>query len=168
MKQFVKLLFFDEAAIWQTQPNTYSWRPIGNPLAVPTSKARGIKSRLNLMGCVDFATGEVQYRELEANTTGPDVVAFLDALVQQADPACPSVLVLDRASIHTCKAVQEKRDVWREKGLIVVHLPPYSPELNPMEGQWRKLKYHALKTRHVEHKADLRRAVGGAKWGIAL
>ena len=120
------------------------------------------------MGCVDFATSEVQYREIEANTTGPDVVAFLDTLVQQTDPACPTALILDRASIHTCKAVQKKRDEWRTKGLIVVYLPPYSPELNPMEGQWRKLKYHDLKIRHFDHKTELRRAVGGANWGIAL
>lgn len=158
----------DEAAIWQTQPNTYSWRPVGSPLAVPTSKARGITSRLNVMGCVDFATGEVQYREIAGNTTGADVLAFLDTLVRLARPDCPTAVVLDRASIHTCGLVAAKREHWKEKGLRVVYLPPYSPELNPMEGQWRKLKYHDLKTRHFDHKDDLRRAVGGANWGIAI
>lgn len=162
------MLFLDEAAIWQTQPNTYSWRPLRQPLAVPTSKARGITSRLNLMGCVDFASGEVQYREIVGNTTGADVVAFIDTLARHADPACPCALILDRASIHTCEAVREKRVQWREQGLIVVHLPPYSPDLNPMEGKWRKLKYHDLKTRHFEHKDDLRCAVSGANWGIAI
>lgn len=164
----VKLLFLDEAAIWQTQPNTYSWRLIGQPLAVPTSKARGIKSRLNLMGCVDFADGEVQYREIEGNTTGADVVAFIETLAQSAEPDCPTAVILDRASVHTCQVVAEKRDEWRKKGLIVAYLPPYSPELNPMEIQWRKLKYHNLKTRHFDNKVDLRNAVGGANWGIAI
>ncbi len=168
MKGLVKLLFLDEAAIWQTQPNTYTWRPIGVPMEVPTTKARGITSRLNLLGCVDFATREVHYRELERNTTGADVVAFIDTLAQHADSACPTAVVLDRASIHTCGDVGKKRAEWRARGLIVVHLPSYSPELNSMEGQWRKLKYHDLKTRHFDHKADLRRAVGGANWGLAV
>ena len=54
-------MFLDEAAIWLTQLNTATWRTVGSPMAVPTSKARGITARLNLMGVLDFATGEVQY-----------------------------------------------------------------------------------------------------------
>ena len=74
------LLFLDEAAIWLTQPNTYTWRLIGQPMEVPTSKARGITARLNLMGCVDFVTQQVQYRDIEGNSTGQDTAAFLETL----------------------------------------------------------------------------------------
>ena len=73
LRGFHTLLFLDEAAIWLTQPNTYTWRLVGCPMKVPTSKARGITARLNLMGCVDFATREVQYREIDGNTTGKEV-----------------------------------------------------------------------------------------------
>ncbi|MGI8748452.1 MAG: IS630 family transposase [Deinococcus sp.] len=163
-----RLLFLDEAAIWLTQPNTYTWRPIGQPMEVPTSKARGITARLNLMGCVDFVTQQVQYRDIEGTTTGKDTAAFLETLSKQADPACPTLVLLDRASIHTCRAVAEHRVTWRERGLSVVYLPPYSPELNLMEGEWRLLKYHKLPHRHQENKEELRRAVGGANWGIAV
>lgn len=162
------MLFLDEAAIWLTQPNTYSWRKVAQPLAVPTSRVRGITARLNLMGCVDLVTQAVQYRELSGNTTGKDTRAFLETLSQQADPACPTVVLADRASIHTCQAVHEQRKAWKKRGLIVVYLPPYSPELNPMEGQWRQLKYHQLSQRHFQDKDDLRRAVTHTNWGIAI
>ena len=46
-------------------------------MEVPTSKARGITARLNLMGCVDYVGGEVQYREIEGNTTGQDTKRFI-------------------------------------------------------------------------------------------
>nr|WP_245808292.1 transposase [Deinococcus hopiensis] len=151
-----------------TQPNTYTWRPIGCPMEVPTSKARGITARLNLMGCVDFASGKVLYREIEGNTKATDTVAFVDTLAQQADPACPTVLLMDQASIHISAEVGQHRQRWKAQGLVVAYLPPYSPEQGPMEGQWRKLKYHDLPHRHHASKADLRGAVERATWGIAI
>lgn len=164
----MKLFFLDEAAIWLTQPNTYTWRAVGQPMAVPTSNARGITARLNLMGGVDFSSGEVFYREIDANTTGQDARDFIETLAQQADPACPTLVFVDRASVHTCNAVHNERTNWKKRGLIVVYLPPYSPELNWMEVQWRQLKYHALKQRHFQTKEDLRQGVRRANWGIAI
>ena len=137
-------------------------------MEVPTSKARGITARLNLMGCVDYVSGEVQYREIEGNTTGLDTKNFIETLAEQADPACPTIVFADRASIHTCNVVHQERERWKKRGLIVVFLPPYSPELNLMEGEWRQLKYHDLPERHFDNREDLRQAVGGANWGAAI
>lgn len=161
------LKFFDEAAIWLTQPNTYTWRPIASPMEVPISKARGISARLNLMGCMDFVSDEVLYREVEGNTTGKDVAAFFELLAMKSDPACPTIVFADQASIHTCKDVSKYREDWKKRGLIVVYLPPYSPELNLMEGKWRQLKYHDLPHRHQDDKEQLRQAVCASAWGCA-
>lgn len=79
-------------------------------MEVPTSKVRGITARLNLMGCVEYGSNTVQYREILDNMTGQDTVAFLNTLAEQADPACPTPLVLDQASIHTCRAVSQHRE----------------------------------------------------------
>jgi transposase len=158
------LLFLDEAAVWLTQPNTYTWREKGCPLEVPTSKARGIRARLNLIGCVDYVTRDVTYREVEGNTTGEVIVQFLALLAQQADPACPTVVILDRASVHCCSAVAQQLPTWKEQGLILSFLTPYSPELNLMELEWRHLKFTLLPRRHYETKPQLREAVRGV-WG---
>lgn len=48
----------------------------------------------------------------------------------------------DNASIHR-NIDAEKLDLWRvEHRLILLHLPPYSPELNPIEIVWKHTKYH--------------------------
>lgn len=154
--------------MWLTQPNTYSWRPVQDPLRVPTSKQRGIRARLNLLGCVDFASGEVLYREVETNTSGTDIVAFLERLAQDADPNCPTAVVCDRASVHTCALVAAERAQWKARGLILTFLPAYSPELNLMEGRWLHLKYHLLPKRAYEDKAQLRAAVNKSGWGQAV
>ena len=41
-----------------------------------------------------------------------------------------SVAILDNCSIHH---VQSVRELFRQAGVLVLFLPPYSPDLNPME-----------------------------------
>lgn len=51
-----------------------------------------------------------------------------------------TVIVVDNASTHTAKQVQERRAIWQERGLFLFYLPPYCPHLNLAEVLWRKLK----------------------------
>ena len=48
-----------------------------------------------------------------------------------------SVVVLDNASIHH---VTEVESLIEETGAIVIYLPPYSPDLNPIEECFSKVK----------------------------
>ena len=133
---------------------------------MPTSKARGITARLNLIGCVDDATTDMIYREVEGNTTGEAIVDFLTLLARLADPACPTVVILDRASVHCCSAVAQQLPAWKAQGLILGFLTPYSPELNLMEVEWRQLKFTLLPRRLYDSKYQLRQAVQHV-WGQA-
>ena len=47
-------------------------------------------------------------------------------------------------STHTSHEFNENIERWKEKGLIIYHRPPYSPELNIIEIIWRKIKYEWL------------------------
>ncbi|MGZ5053778.1 MAG: transposase [Methylobacter sp.] len=50
--------------------------------------------------------------------------------------------MLDNARIHH-GIDQEKLDDWMiNHRLLLMHLPPYSPELNPIEIVWKQAKYH--------------------------
>ena len=49
--------------------------------------------------------------------------------------------MLDKASIHTSKKFKVKIAEWEKLGLHLLYLPPYSPELNPIEMLWREMKY---------------------------
>jgi transposase len=52
------------------------------------------------------------------------------------------VIVLDNASIHH-SIDQDTLDRWlMEHMALLFHLPPYSPELNPIEIVWKHFKYH--------------------------
>lgn len=48
-----------------------------------------------------------------------------------------SVIILDNASFHRKK---ELKKLAKEAGCKVIFLPPYSPDLNPIEKVWANLK----------------------------
>ena len=54
----------------------------------------------------------------------------------------PVTVVFDNASIHRAKAVQAF--VQENERLSIVYLPPYAPELNPVELVWAYVKRHVL------------------------
>lgn len=47
------------------------------------------------------------------------------------------IVVMDNMRSHHVKGVEE---VLRAAGMILLYLPPYSPDLNPIEMLWSKMK----------------------------
>jgi transposase len=64
--------------------------------------------------------------------SGDDFLHWLDKLLEYMNPypAPQSILVLDNCRIHHVPGVEEK---CAKKGIRLVYLPPYSPDLNPIE-----------------------------------
>ena len=67
----------------------------------------------------------------------------------------PMTLVLDNAPVHTSGKFNAQLDRWQERGLTIFRLPTYSPELNPIEGFWKKLKYQGMPTDAWEKFIDM-------------
>ena len=53
----------------------------------------------------------------------------------------PTVIVVDRAFIHTSDMILSQLDEWRERNIEIFVLPSYSPQLNLIEILWRFMKY---------------------------
>ena len=68
-----------------------------------------------------------------------DVIAFFDRLADQI--AQKTVVILDNASVHRGEPMRDKQVEWEQKGLHLLYLPPYSPELNAIEILWKQAKY---------------------------
>lgn len=75
----------------------------------------------------------------EANTYGMNL--FLQNIAQQVDPNAHAFVFLDRATWHCAKALQIP------KKMELLHLPAYSPDLNPIEQVWGYLKKLFLSNR---------------------
>ena len=94
---------------------------------------------------------------VNGGTDGDVFLAFIEQLVvptlRQGD-----VVVLDNLSAHKVKGVRELID---GAGAELVYLPPYSPELNPIEQCWSKLK-HLLRKASARTRDALDNALGKA------
>lgn len=62
---------------------------------------------------------------------------------------------MDNMRSHHVKAV---REILEEQGMNVLYLPPYSPDLNPIEKMWPKMKA-LLRGRKIRNPEDLPDAV---------
>ena len=72
---------------------------------------------------------------------------FLKNLFAWLNPNKKYVLILDNASFHKTNVIKdllEERNNW----ISVEYLPPYSPELNPIETCWKVSKNAVTKSQH--------------------
>jgi len=85
-----------------------------------------------LFGAVEPTTGDGFLLELPALNTETFQV-FMDAFGQQY-PRTTNIMIMDRGAFHMA------RDLVIPGNVTFIFLPPYSPELNPIERYWKHLK----------------------------
>lgn len=68
------------------------------------------------------------------------------------------VVVMDNLPAHKVKGI---RELIQERGARLIYLPPYSPDLNPIEKCWSKIKTF-LRAAKARTRADLEKALAEA------
>jgi transposase len=81
------------------------------------------------------------FRLHEGSIKKEQVVAFLKAL--KAHLKRPLLIIWDGLKAHRSRLVRDYLDTLGDH-IKVTYLPPYSPDLNPVEYLWAWLKRHAL------------------------
>lgn len=80
--------------------------------------------------------GEKAFTTYQGGTTGERFLTYLkETLVPTLHPG--DIVVMDNMRTHRMKAVGE---LLASHGITPVYLPPYSPDLNPIEKMWAKMK----------------------------
>ncbi len=135
------------------------WSSAGRLCLGPKTAPPGLGR--NLIGTLSlFGTGEqLEVRELTGSCTQAQVSSYLDTLAQSCDPARLTVVVLDNAPFHKGKLLQQQRATWEAQGLYLRYLPAYCPQLNLIEGVWRKLKGFLMPRRCYNTLNQLRAAL---------
>lgn len=73
------------------------------------------------------------------------VITIFDDFIKSLPKGVKATIILDNAPTHTSNKFQDNIEEWKEKGLTLYFIPPYSPELNRIEILWRFMKYHWIK-----------------------
>jgi transposase len=131
----IELWFQDEARVGQKGTHAYIWAPIGSrPLMVRDNR----HASAYLFGaiCPDRGVGAAMIVP-QANTEAMNLQ--LRDISTQIAPGAHAVLVCDGAGWH-----QPGKHLEVPANLTLLSLPPYSPELNPMENVWDYLRQNKL------------------------
>ena len=151
----IDLWYLDQSGFAPTLPTGYSWGRLGSRLVVPYEAPQG--RRVNAVGALapyDPAGPRLLYetrRKAEGRYDAAAHLAFVDRLAGASTRPC--VIVLDNYSVHRSAAVKDATPGLADRDVAFFHLPPYSPELNPIEALWKQLKHQDLPER--SHPTDL-------------
>jgi len=70
------------------------------------------------------------------------IIACIDSFFSRVTKR--TVIVVDKASIHTSDIMQDQFLEWKHRQIEIFYLPSYSPQLNLIEILWRFIKYEWL------------------------
>ena len=127
-----RLIFVDEAGFIVGMNRLYGWSRRGEQ-AVISAHTRG--KRLSVVGAmsIDGPRGMMSFTgSLNTERMLEYVDGYLGPNINEGD-----IVVLDGMSVH--KSVRVRESIEARGGSVLI-LPPYSPELNPIEHLWSTLK----------------------------
>jgi transposase len=114
--------------------------------------------RLTVIGALAL-DGVVASMSVEAATDAAVFLAFVEQALAPALRERPgAIVVMDNLPAHKAEAVRGALD---RAGLSHRYLPPYSPDLNPIEQAWSKLKAR-LRAEGARSREALEEALGPA------
>lgn len=148
----VDLVFLDESGVRTDMTRHYGRAPTGE--RVPEAVPHGHWKVLTVWGALT-TEGIQASMTVDAATDSDIFLVFVrQVLVPTLRPG--QVVVMDNLPAHKHRAV---RALLRAQQCRLVYLPPYSPDLNPMEPAWSQLKAF-LRAARVRHWPALEQAVG--------
>ena len=103
----------------------------------PTVKTKGLRKSVKVFGLIEYGSGRTFYEVVDEQLNACTYIRFLQSVLTSTRPYL--LLIQDGAKYHHFSEVLSFLD---EKKLRVTpyKLPAYSPDLNPIEGLWKKIK----------------------------
>ena len=146
-----RLVFLDESGVSTQMTRRYGRAKRG--VRVSESTPEGNWKILTILGAMSVR-GLIATMTVEAATDAEIFLAYLDHVL------CPAlrpgdVVVMDNLSSHKVTGVRERIEA---VGAEALYLPPYSPDLNPIEKAWAKLKQQ-LRSAKARTKEALDQAI---------
>jgi transposase len=132
----------------------YGWIKKGEPKVIPANTGR---KRINLTGAIDIFSYYVHIQE-DKTLNAASTITFLQRL-EEAYPTMSQVHVFcDNAPYYFNKEVRE----YLKTSKVKLHfLPPYSPNLNPIERLWKWMKEVVVYNTYYEEFEAFKEAIVG-------
>jgi transposase len=128
------LVFLDETGVNLAMVSLYARAQRGQRAYAQQPKGRG--KNLTILGAMSLKAGFLEGLSFSGGTTGDLFLWFIETLL------CPllwpeAVVVMDNLPAHKVDGVKQAIEA---VGARLIYLSPYSPDFNPIENLWSKLK----------------------------
>ena len=146
------VLFIDGVHPTMATKITYGWIKRGENKPISTTASR---TRMNIMGALNLETMGVDVKEYETidSRSMVDYWSFL----RQKYPKAPKIhVILDRGPYNISEQTKESA---KDKRIVLHYLPPYSPNLNPIERLWKVMNEYVRNNRFFESAQEFRLAI---------
>lgn len=128
-----RLVFLDESSVNIDMTRRYG-RSIGQKRVVDHVPL-GTPRHVTILSSIR-SDGSTAFTTYSGGTTGKQFVSYLkETLIPTLHPG--DIVIMDNMRSHHVKEVAE---TLYAAGIMPLYLPPYSPDLNPIEKLWSKLK----------------------------
>jgi transposase len=134
-RQRRSLVFVDESGFYLLPGRVRTYAPEGH---TPVLHEWQTRDHLSLMGGVTPA-GKLSVLVRQESLNGLHTIEFLKHLIRHIGRRL--LVIWDGSPIHRRTAVKEFLTSAVGRGVRVERLPPYAPDLNPVEGAWQHLKH---------------------------
>ena len=155
-----RLVFVDEMGAHTSVAPLYGYSPKGKRVRLEVPRNRGKNTTLLASMTLLGGMGETMAVE------GPTDRGVFEAYVEHAlAPTLEAgrVVVMDNLPAHKPARV---RKLIEERGCELIYLPPYSPDLNPIEEAFAKIK-GKLRRAGAHTKDALVEVLGEALWAVS-
>ncbi len=128
-----RLIFVDECGTHTSLAPIYGYAPRGERLSVSVPRNRG--KNTTLLSSMSLE-GMGPSLAVEGTTTARVFETYVEKVLLPSLRA-GQIIVMDKLSAHKPRRV---RQLIEERGCELIYLPPYSPDLNPIEEAFSKIK----------------------------
>lgn len=144
------LVYIDESGIDRADYKSRGWGKKGEVLLGKISGKRYVRTNIVAAQCGKKILAPMTF--IGSCNTELFVVWIEKMLVPELRAG--QTIVMDNASFHKSPVIKE---LIEKAGCKLVYLPPYSPDLNPIEKFWANLKRWIKQ--HLPHMQDLHKAI---------
>ena len=131
---------------------SYGWIPTGARKPIATTASR---TRMNLLGSLNLENMALHVTEHQT-LNHESMVEHLEH-IRKAYPKAPKIhLIVDRGPYNIS---QNTKEYAIKLGIVLHYLPPYSPNLNPIERCWKIMNEQVRNNRFFESAQEFRRDI---------
>ncbi len=156
-----RLVFVDEVGVHTSLAPLYGYSPKGERVSLKVPRNRGTNT--TLLASMTLLGGMGETMAVEGSTNQEVFEAYVEHALAPTLEA-RQVVIMDNLSAHKQARV---RELIEERGCELIYLPAYSPDFNPIEEAFAKIK-DMLRQAGARTKDALVDVLGEALWAISV